>query len=461
MTGETTVGETRELTAFVSNTGYGDLPQSVVDAVKKYTLDTIGCGFVGAKLSWAEMVTEMAREQGGVQEASVFATSEKMTVSQAALVNGVMVGGFESEHVGHTSHPAGTVGPAALAIAERERSSGKDLILATALGYEVVCRIGEAQTGAVETGRGFHNPSANGPFSAAAAVGKLLGFDHDTHSRAFGIAGSHCGGLVEYAWEGSMTKRLHLGRASQLGLESALLAQKGFTGPSTILEGKYGYFQAFSPSPKIEKLLEELGDTWLLETLNIKAYPVHMTTQAIVTAIQAFKQEQSFNPDAVEKIHVRGPQRVIMPRFLDNAPNSEMGAQYSMPFTTAVAFYRDLDDPLQYNESVLEDPGITRLAKAITWEVAGEDNDIVLDGNPGTSMGVGLDVTIDGVTHSLSAETFKGSAANPAGLADVEDKFRRYSKHILSGSAQDEIVEMVRNLDQLDDVSQLASKFRG
>lgn len=441
------MGETQELTKFVTNTGYNDLPESVIDAVKKYTLDTIGCGFVGAKLPWAEMVVQMTQEQGGAQEASVFANSGKATVSQAALINGVMVGGFESEHVGHTSHPAGTVGPAALAVAEKERSSGKDLILATALGYEVVCRIGEAQTGAVETGRGFHNPSANGPFSAAAAVGKLLGFDHDTHTRAFGIAGSHCGGLVEYAWEGSMTKRLHLGRAAQLGLESALLAQKGFTGPSTILEGKYGYFQAFSPSPKIEKLLENIGEEWLLETLNIKAYPVHMTTQPIVSAIQAFKQQHSYDPNAVEKVHVRAPERVIMPRFLDNAPSSEMGAQYSMPFTTAVAIYRDLDDPLQYNESVLEDAGITRLAKAITWEVAEGAN------------GPSLDIVINGETHNVPAETFKGSATNQANLDDVEDKFRRYSKHVLNSSAQDQIVDMVRNLEQLDDVSKLAARF--
>lgn len=447
------MGETRELAAFVSNSSFEDLPSSVVEAVKKYTLDTIGCGLVGAKLPWAVMVTELMQEQGGVQEASVFATPGKMSVSQAALVNGVMVGGFESEHVGHVSHPAGTVGPAVLAVAERDHSSGKDFITATALAYEVVCRIGEAQTGAVETERGFHNPSANGPFSAAAAVGKLLNFDSDTLARAFGIAGSHCGGLVEYAWEGSMTKRLHLGRAAQLGLESALLAQKGFTGPSTIIEGKYGYLNAFSPSPKIENLLNELGDTWLLETLNIKAYPVHMTTQAIVTAIQTFKREHSFDPDSVESIHVRGPHRIIQPRFLDNAPTSEMGAQYSMPFTTAVAFYRDLDDPLQYDESVLEDGGITRLAKAITWEeLAGSGHD---------SLSVSLDVVVGGNTHTLNADTFKGSAANPADFADVEDKFRRFSRHVLGERAQNDIISMVADLDQLDDVSRLAVTIQG
>jgi len=447
------VDETRALAQFVSKTGYEDLPANVIERMKVYTLDTLAAGMVGSKLLWANMVADMAREQGGVEEASVFATQQKMTVSQAALVNGVMVGGFESEHVGHHSHPAGTVTPAALAIAERDHVSGKDFLLATALGYEVVTRIGDAQTGLVETERGFHNPAANGPFSAAAAVGKLLGFDAATQASAFGVAGSHCGGLTEYAWDGSMTKRLHLGRASQLGLESALLAQKGFTGPHTILEGRYGYFNAFSPAPKIEKLLAELGERWLLETLIIKRYPCHVSSQAVVAAVQEFKREQGFDPDQVESIAIRASKRVLQQRFLDPNPTNEMGAQYSLLFTTAVACFHDLDDPLQYDESVLSDEKIKLLANAITWEEASGDNH--------ETLAATLEVTIDGRQHTIQAETFPGSLQTPATLSDVEGKFKRFSKHILNGSQQHEILEMVSNLDQLDDVSKLANAIRG
>lgn len=444
--------ETRTLAQFVSKTGYSDLPASVIERMKVYTLDVLAAGMVGSKLPWANMVLEMAREQRGVEEASVFATSEKMTVSQAALVNGVMVGGFESEHVGHTSHPAGTVTPAALAIGERDRVSGQEFLLATALGYEVVCRIGDAQTGLVETERGFHNPAANGPFSAAAAVGKLLGFDAATQASAFGIAGSHCGGLTEYAWDGSMTKRLHLGRASQLGLESALLAQKGFTGPHTILEGRYGYFNAFSPAPKIEKLLAGLGEQWQLETLIIKRYPCHVSSQAVVAAVQEFKREQGFDPDQIESIALTGSKRILQQRFLDPNPTNEMGAQYSLLFTTAVACYRDLDDPLQYDESVLEDAQIKRLANAITWQEAEE--------SAHESLAATLEFTIAGRTHAVQAETFPGSLQTPASLADVESKFRRFSKHVLSDAQQQDVLELVGNLEQLDDVSKLADAMR-
>lgn len=452
------MNETRALAAFVANTGFDDLPASVVERMKVYTLDTFAAGFIGSGLPWAKMVLELSREQSGRDEASVFANSDGLSVSQAALVNGVMIGGFESEHIGHTSHPGGTVPPAAMAIAERDKVSGRAYVLATALGYEVVCRIGDAQTGAVEMERGFHNPAANGPFSAAAAVGKLLGFDADAQARAFGIAGSHCGGLTEYAWDGSMTKRLHLGRASQMGLESALLAQKGFTGPATILEGRFGYFNAFSPSPKMDQLLSGLGEEWRTETLTVKAYPCHATTQAIVSAIQDFKQETPIDPSKIERVHIRAPSRLLQQRFLDASPNSEMGAQYSMPFTTSVALHRDLSDPLQYDESVLEDAGITQLAKAITWEELGGGG--TLTGGHDLS-GAQIDLVLDGQSYTLQAGPFPGSLQNPATIAVASDKFRRFSKHVLSSAQQDEIVELISRLDQLDDVSVLIARIRG
>jgi 2-methylcitrate dehydratase PrpD len=150
-----------------------------------------------------------------------------MAPASAALVNGTMAGGFELEHSGHLSHPGGTVPPATLAAAEATGASGRDVLLACVLGYEVACRIGEAQTRAVEDQRGFHNPAANGPFSSAAAVGKIIGLDAKRQLNALGIAGSMSGGLVEFAWNGAMTKRLHIGLANRAGLEAAFLARRG------------------------------------------------------------------------------------------------------------------------------------------------------------------------------------------------------------------------------------------
>lgn len=204
---------TEALARFVVELDYDDLPASVVDRIKVYTLDCLACGFVGAVQPWSAMVRDMVEEAGGSAEASCFSTKRRTTMAQAALVNGVMIGGFESEHIGYNAHPAGTVFPAAFAVAETGHKSGKEFIAAMAAGYEVVCRIGDAQTNAVEIERGFHNPAVNGPYGAAAATGRLLHLKLPDQLNAFGIAGSHSAGIVEYAWAGEMTKRLHLGRA--------------------------------------------------------------------------------------------------------------------------------------------------------------------------------------------------------------------------------------------------------
>ncbi|HEX7103172.1 MAG TPA: MmgE/PrpD family protein [Nitrolancea sp.] len=439
--------ETRKLATFVVDSTFESLPASVVERAKTYVLDCLGCGFVGAPQPWAKIVADMAQDVGGKGEGSMFTLDWQAPVSLAALVNGVMIGGFESEHIGHVSHPAGTVFPAAFAIAEREHTSGRDFVTALALGYELVCRIGDAQTGAVEIVRGFHNPAANGPFSGAAVTGKLLGFDAETLANALGIAGSHSGGLIEYVWHGEMTKRLHLGRASQMGMESAFLAQRGFTGPATIIEGPYGYLHAFSPSPEPEKLLSGLGEEWRMEKLTIKAYANHATSQAPVAAIQAFKRDVTFDPSQVESLTIKASGRLLEERFLDRAPTSLMGAQYSLIFATATAIYRDLDDPLQFDESALSDQGILQLAQKIqVEEIAG---------------GTQLEIRIGGQTHQLEATTFVGAADNPASFDVVANKFRRFSQHALSAPQQDAMIEMVQQLDRVDDMSRLASSVSG
>ena len=224
---DTEQGATRQLAAFASASNLDAMPVDLVQFGKALFLDNLACIYVGSWQKWAQIVSQFVADQGGRQEATVFGRPNKATASQAALVNGVMLGGLETEHFGHWAHPSGTTFPAALAIAESIKASGAETLTAMLTGYEVTCRIGEAQTGAVESVRGFHNPAANGPFGSAAAVGRLLRLDPGTMTNALGIAGSHCGGLTEYVWSGSMMKRLHLGRAVCLGLESACLAESG------------------------------------------------------------------------------------------------------------------------------------------------------------------------------------------------------------------------------------------
>ena len=347
------MNETRTLAGFVAQTKFTDLPRRLVDNLKITVLDTFGAAFVGSVQPWAQRIAAVVQALGGTPEATVINQGWRTDVSRAALANGVLIGAFECEPL-TGSHASGTVLPAALAVCEREHFDGAAFLTALALGFEVSARIARTAVG-LETVRGFHNPGTQGPFGAAAAVGKLYGFDEERLTNALGIAGSSSAGLLEFAWSGGDTKRLHLGRASQLGLESALLARQGVRGPATVLEGRYGYFNAFSTPPRMERLVDSLGTEWAIEPPSLKSYATHVTHQAVVEAIQSFKREHPLDPKAITRIVISGAPRIMEERHTARAPQDVLGGQYSLPFTTAVALTRDMSDPLVYNADAVAD----------------------------------------------------------------------------------------------------------
>jgi 2-methylcitrate dehydratase PrpD len=441
--------ETQALAQFVAATRFADLPPSLIEECKINVLDTFAAACIGVAQPWARMVIEMVRDLGGTPEASVIGQPWQTDISRAALANGALIGAFECEPL-TGSHASGTVLPAALAVCQREHLSGGAFLTALALGFEVSARIARTAVG-LETVRGFHNPGTQGPFGAAAAVGKLYGFDPTTLTHALGIAGSCSAGLLEFAWTGADTKRVHLGRASQLGLESALLARKGLRGPPTVLEGRYGYYNAFSLPPDLEKLLDGLGTKWVIQPPSHKSYASHVTHQAVVQAIQDFKQEHPLDPGAITRVAVRGDPHIMDDRHAVREPESVMGGQYSLPFTTAVALTRDLSNPLVYNEEAVWDPVVRELARRVEL--------VPMEESPQAgSHRVHTDVLLEhaGQVHTLPTRPHKGSPRNPFTWDEICGKFRRFTRHLLSPEQATAIIEAVGHLDQATDMAEVA-----
>ena len=458
------MNETRLLAEFVAETGYEDLPASVVEATRIYILDNLASGFVGSTTPWAAMVAGLARESAGAGLCSIFAKPWSTTASYAALVNGVMIGGFETDHAFSlgSCHPSASAFPAALAIGERDHLDGRALIASVALGYEAACRIGLAATRAVEDEAGFHGPGTNAPFGGAVGAGKALGLDSAGLVDALGIAGSHAGGLLEFTREGAMTKRIHVGRGAQMGLESALLANAGFTGPSTVLEGTHGFLKVYSPSPKPELLLEGLGERYVLMDMSVKAYACHLSFHGVIEGICRFKEKHAFGPEAVEKVRVVGTES-MMERHGQRAPESVLGAQYSLPFSVAVAVYDDIVDPLVYSEEILADPRVRSLAASV--DLSSDPDRFGAPGKPSAEVSL----TVSGHEHTFSVSTWKGSPANPYTFDEMADKFRRYAlsvsrnksaERLIPEEAVEEIVEAVRHLESVPDVAELGRMVR-
>lgn len=444
-------GATRTLATFVATTDSADLPTGMRDLLRSYVLDALAAGVVGRDQPWTAMVRELAQRRGGAEEASVFGATRRLPAPAAAWTNGVAIGAFELDHGAHLAHPASTVLPAALAAAELRQASGADFLLALALGYETACRVGAAQTRAVEDHRGFHNPGANGPFGAAAAAGRLWGLDADEQASAFGVAGSSAAGTVEYLSHGSMTKKLHLGAAARAGLEAVQLAAAGFTGPPTILEGRRGFLHAFSPAPRPAALTADLGEEWLATTLRIKPYPCHGALQGLVSALQRFRSDHPEAASAADRVHiVAGRQdRILQERFLRREPRSLIEAQCSTPVAVAVALSRDLRDPREFGAGVWDDAQVGRIAGAVTWE---------LTAAPATP-GVHVLVECAGRLHRVEVSGVGGPAA-PATWPAVVDKFQRHTAHRFSPVDQDRVIDLVAQLDTLPGVDALVDWVR-
>ena len=443
------MNETRTLARFVAQTQFDDLPTGLVDNLKLTVLDTFAAGFVGALQPWAQRIVAVVRALGGPPEASVIHQDWRTDVSRAALANGVLIGAFECESL-TGSHASGTVLPPALAIAEREHLDGRALLTALAVGFELSGRLARASVG-LETTRGFHNPGTQGPFGAAAAVGKLLGLDEAGVTNALGIAGSSSAGLLEFAWSGGDTKRIHLGRAGQLGLESALLARAGVNGPATVIEGRSGYFNAFSTSRSMDGLLDGLGTRWTIEPPTLKSYAAHVTTQAVVAAIEAFKREHPLDPKSITRVVIRGAPRIMEPRHAGREPEDVLGGQYSVPFTAAVALTRDLSNPLAYDAEAIRDPLVRDLARRIELEP-------VEPAGPETPGVWPAEISIDcaGRRHTLHTRPHKGSPHNPFTWDEGCEKFRRYTASVISAQRATAIVDAVGDLEHAADMGGIA-----
>jgi 2-methylcitrate dehydratase PrpD len=437
---------TQALAKFVADTGYADLPASLVTECKVAALDVFAAAFVGSSMPWAQRVVEMVHELGGAAEVSVVNQPWKTDVSRAALANGAMIGAFECEPL-TGSHAAGTVLPAALAISQREHRDGKAFLLAIAVGFEVSGRLQRTAKG-LESTRGFHNPGVQGPFGAAAAVGKLYGFDAATLASALGLAGSCAAGLLEFAWRGDDTKRVHLGRASSMGLESALLAKKGLQGPVTVIEGPYGYFNAFSEPTDITKLTDNLGAKWIIQPASHKAFATHVTHQAVVQAIQDLKREHGFNPKSITHVTIKGAHRILEDRHAVRDPVTVMGGQYSLPFIAAVALTRDMSNPLVYNDEAVKDPLVRKLAK---------DMELIVDEKVHDFFPAQVTIVCGGKTYEKTTSAHKGSPHNPLTWADACEKFSRYTRTLIGASQAKAIMDAVSDLENQGDMARIAA----
>ena len=438
----------QRLASFTSSLTLDDIPREVARAAELHLLDTLGCGLAAHALDTAPYVREAMADEGGAGPASAIGVPHGLTARDAALVNGAGCHAldFDDTHPGAIAHVSVAVAPAAMAVGEQVGATGEELLVALVAGNEVTIRIGMA-AGEAFHARGFHPTAIAGVFGAAAAACKLRGLDAETTTQALGIAGSLAAGILEFLSDGSSTKRLHAGFATSSGVTAAALAAHGATGPRTVLEGRFGLYNAYlrGDDVDIETQLGDLGVRWETPRIAFKPYPAcHYLHAPLDATIAAVTEESIELPDIEELVVVSPPAGValVLEPSADKAhPRSDYEAKFSLPYSVASYLTHGRVDVSTYTDEAIADQDVLDLAGTIRYEV--EDFETAGRAFPG-----GARIRLkDGRTIERTLLYQRGDPENPMGTAEVVDKFRTNASLALPQSEVERIESAVMGLE--------------
>jgi 2-methylcitrate dehydratase PrpD len=408
------------LAEFVATLQFEALPQAVLNRAKECIAHAVGCGIYGSRFPWSEKTFAYAQRYGQGGPCTTFAdNAPRVHAPAAAFANGCAVHAFEQDSLrfpGAGVHPGATLVPTVIAACEETGANGKTALLAFVAGCEVLFRVGAAAHQTSEK-LGFHAPGLTGPYGAAAAASVVYGLDTKQTSHALGIAGSLSAGLLAFvkSEEGAMVKRMHMGRACEAGIVAARLAADGYTGPETILEGRFGFLQTYAIDGYPAALTAGLRTDW--ETLRIctKRYACHVTAQTPVQIVRDLIREHEFAGSDVASLALFCNEKVISHHDI-RTPQDVMQAQYSVPFCVALALFRNPEDPRVFDESALTDPSIIAACTAI---------ELVPQGGADAAWGSNRVIVKlkDGRTLEGSANQFKGMPQFPASDEEQRGRF--------------------------------------
>lgn len=327
---------TQRLAEFAATLRCADLPATVRAQMGVLLIDFFRVAAVGAGTPWVARLRNALAPLGGAPLAGVLYSEARTDPVRAAYLNGVIAGSldWDDTHVGAMLHPGVVVWPAALAVGEMTRADGQSLTAAAVAGYETMIRVGLSVQPS-HFRRGFQSTPTCGVFGAAAAAAKLLGLDAGGTRDALGIAASYAGGTTQFFISGSEVKRLHAGKAAAGGVEAALLARAGLTGPRDALEGEQGFARAFADHFDERAIERGLGREFRIADLTLKPHAGSARLQAAVEAACELAR-QGVTPTAIKAVEVGIP-AVIEGRLTNNDPRELQQAQMSVPFAVAMA----------------------------------------------------------------------------------------------------------------------------
>ena len=443
---------TQKLAGFAAKLDYDAIPERVREYCKDLLLDTVACALAGHQGEETRQVAALATALGQSKESTVMG-ADHLSLAGATLLNGYLVTAVTmcDIHRSTLTHVTPEVMPPALAIAERDDASGRDLLVALVGGCEVTTRVGIGLDYPAFRERGWHGPGVIGPFGGAAAVGRLLRFDEETMAKAFGLAGSQAAGTFA-AW-GTPTVKFHQCRGALSGLMAALLAQQQFLATREFLTAADGgLYRTYSNGGRPEAVTDHLGDRWELEQIALRLWPSASTIQGLVTAMFDLVEEHRVRPEQVKKLHVK----LSKPAFDLHGGFARYNAKFDALLSTHYAAAAILHDRklslAQFEPTRYNDPKLRHFAA--------EQVEVRPDASLSGVQAIVEAETVSGTTVAVRCDHPRGSPQNPLSRAQIEEKLRTYAKNVLTPVRADEVIATITRLENLKSARTLMAMLR-
>ncbi len=426
------------------------IPRNVCDVAISAITDQYGLQIGGSEFPWSRGIYRYTKSLVAAGHSTVTRYGDTLSPVQAAFINGSFAHAqdFDDSHQEAQTHPGSVVIPAAIALGEHLNLPGDIVLKAIIIGMEVMLRLAHSLCPACIEG-GHHTPPTIGPFGSAIACGLLLGLNKSQLTNALGICGSYSGGLVEYTLSGGSVKRIHTGIGARAGLEAALLAKEGLTGPETIIDGKKGLWEIFGRGKAFpERLFDQIGDRYMLTTLMFKPYNCCYLIHPAIEGFLKLCAQNNITANDIEFVTVGYSDFSISHAGKIIVPTDELGAQFSTSYTLALSLLKEAPGMWSYTTENLVNPAIIALARRISVIKDDEANQEFPKKN-------GCIVTIttkSGDVFSLRIKDPKGSPENLLTATDVREKYFKNTRPIVGREHAQELYDRLQRFESLPSV---------
>ena len=442
-----------QLADYLLATSYDALPSEVIASSKRMIADTLACAWAGTAVAGIDSLYQLALEEGGRPDASLWGFGGKSSAGTAAFLNGVSAAAldFDCLHLGALAHSPIVILPAVMALGEQQHVSGKEFLAAFTAGVELHCRLGMATT----DHSGWFYTSMHGVMAASGACAKILGLDRAGICNAFGAALAQCGGTQQAAIEQSMMKRTQSALAARAAVFSAQLAKHGTTAPRQAFEGKCGFYAMYeSGDPAV--VVRDLGRRHEVLQMTLKKFPSCGCNHAPLEAVlQLMAENRLTAADVAEaEVSISPYMARLVGATYDPSKNALVAAQFSVQYSVASAIMRGRLGLAELEEGAARDRAIIERAHAVKV--------VVDEARTGAGLeGTATLKTTDGRKLTKTIVDLPGSPESPLPEAEFRQKAIECFANGVSPLSAPQARALLGRIEEIEKLDDVASFFAG